>query len=326
MVAGGPKHTSAAIATEHTQAASVLVDFGLFQVSPMKPLSRPNPISTPKDPILPLSPKLPTKAPTPVNIPRFHKLLQGYDPTKKDYLINGFTHGFKLDFDSESDIIPPSPEHSHYNHQSALLRHDMVSDKLHREVAAGRLAGPFQQPPLPDFQVSPLALVEKKKKGSYRLIHNLSYPEGSSVNDHIERAKGSVRYQRLDDAIDTILRLGPGCVLSKTDLEHAYKLIPVHMSDVAKLGLWWDHGYWVDLTLAMGCRTSARIFETFSTALEWVVKNKFSLRHIHHVLDDFLLISQPSELASKHLNIFLSVCAYLGIPVVLDKTESGISS
>ncbi len=135
--------------------------------------------------------------------------------------MKGFTHVFHLDFDSDTDIITPRPERSHYNHQSALRHHDIVSDKLSREVAAGHLASPFQQPPLPGFQVSPLALIEKKKKGSYRLIHNLSYPDGSSVNDHISKFKGSVRYQRLDNAIDTILKLGAGCVLSKTDLEHA---------------------------------------------------------------------------------------------------------
>ncbi len=73
----------------------------------------------------------------------------------------------------------------------------------------------------------------------------------------------------------------------------------------------------------MGCRTSAHIFETFSTALEWVIKNKFNLKHVHHVLDDFLLVTKPPQLAERQLNIFLAVCNYLGIPVVIEKIESG---
>ncbi len=69
-----------------------------------------------------------------------------------------------------------SPTHqsqpSHFNHDSALRHTFIVTDKLHQESAAGRMAGPYFLPPLPGFQVSPLALVE----GSFRLIHNLSYP------------------------------------------------------------------------------------------------------------------------------------------------------
>ena len=78
----------------------------------------------------------------------------------------------------------------------------------------------------------------------------------------------------LNNAIDTILHLGTGCVLSKSDLQHAYKIIPLYSSETPKLGLFWEPGYWKDLTLPMGCRMSAKIFETFTTALKWILKNK----------------------------------------------------
>ena len=35
------------------------------------------------------------------------------------------------------------------------------------------------------MQLSPLGLVEKKTPGTYRIIHHLSFPEGSSINDGI---------------------------------------------------------------------------------------------------------------------------------------------
>ena len=247
-------------------------------------------------------------------------MLEGFDQVKKGYVVNGFKEGFRLDFD-ESDQ-PSTPSLSTYNHASAIRRADVVSQKLSAEVAAGRMIGPSPTPLYSDQHNSPLALVEKKKPGSYRLIHNLSFPAGSSVNDQISKYKGSVRYQRIDDAIDSILELGPGCVLSKSDLEHAFKIIPVHGLDVPKLGIYWEGSFWCDLTLPMGCRTSCRIFEEFSSALEWILKNKGKLDHTHHVLDDFLLVSLP-ELADQQLSIFLSICKYLGIPVVVEKTASG---
>ncbi len=103
--------------------------------------------------------------------------------------------------------------------------------------------GPLVQPMFTNFQVSPIVLVEMKKKGTYMLIHNLSYPEGCSVNDHISKEKDTVRYQHIDDVIDTILKLEPGCVLSKTDLQHAYKNLLVHTADISKLGMWWNSAF-----------------------------------------------------------------------------------
>ncbi len=168
-----------------------------------------------------------------------------------------------------------------------------------------------------------MALVEKKAKGSLRLIHNLCYPEGESVNDQIKKYKGSVKYQTLDDAIQTILTLGPGCVLNKTDICHAFKIIPVHPTDWSKLGIFWKSKYWFDLSLPQGGRTSCKLFEQLSRALEWIANHKLSIPHIHHILDDFLMIMLYQSLAPIQSKIFVVTCDYLDIETVVDKTESG---
>ena len=67
------------------------------------------------------------------------------------------------------------------------------------------MKGPYTYPPLQNIHVSLLALIEKKRKGSDQLIHDLSHPKSSSVNDKISKDKGTVKYQTLDNAIDTIL-------------------------------------------------------------------------------------------------------------------------
>ena len=58
----------------------------------------------------------------------------------------------------------------------------------------GRIAGPFDQRPLPILRVSPIGLVPKKEPNEFRLIHHLSYPLGSSVNDYTDRQHCSVQY------------------------------------------------------------------------------------------------------------------------------------
>ncbi len=40
-------------------------------------------------------------------------------------------------------------------------------------------------------------------------------------------------------------------------------------------------------------------------------------------MDDLFFVSQPPLLAHKERGIFLSVCEYLGIPVIVEKTDSG---
>ena len=62
-----------------------------------------------------------------------------------------------------------------------------VNAKLAKELATGCIAGPFGVPPFPDFMISPLGLVPKKTPSESRLIHHLSFPRSSSLNDGIPR-------------------------------------------------------------------------------------------------------------------------------------------
>ena len=57
-----------------------------------------------------------------------------------------------------------------------------MESKLIKEVALGRVAGPFSTAPFPSLRVSPVDLVPKKD-GDFRLIHHLS--QYDSVNYHI---------------------------------------------------------------------------------------------------------------------------------------------
>ena len=43
------------------------------------------------------------------------------------------------------------------------------------------------------------------------MIHHLSFPKGTSVNDGIPDVETSVRYATVDDAIRLIKQAGPGC-------------------------------------------------------------------------------------------------------------------
>ena len=82
----------------------------------------------------------------------------------------------------------------------------------------------------------------------------------------------------------------------------------------------WRGFYYYDRCMPMGCSSSCKTFEIFSSAIEWIAQNKLHIPHILHLLDDFLLISSSEELCRKQLNTFLLLCGYLGIPMAPEKT------
>ena len=77
-----------------------------------------------------------------------------------------FRFGFSLHFEGSRKSFFA------HNLLSARKNPEIVDAKLSKELAANRLAGPFDAPPFANFR-------------EYRLIHHLSYPNGDSVNDGI---------------------------------------------------------------------------------------------------------------------------------------------
>lgn len=117
---------------------------------------------------------------------------------------------------------------------------NIVTDKLHKEIEAGRVAGPFSAPPFDNFVVSPLGIVPKKAPNEFRLIQHLSYPHENSVNSGIPVDFSSVRYASIQDAIVFVKLLGVGCYLAKTDIKSAFRIIPIHPEDYPLLGMKWQ--------------------------------------------------------------------------------------
>ncbi|XP_063425335.1 uncharacterized protein LOC134708617 [Mytilus trossulus] len=165
-----------------------------------------------------------SKLPTPIKVENLEHFLVGYETQLKDKLIHGFSFGFSINscFSTSltKKIFPP-------NHKSARENYHVVQSKLNKEIEAGRVKGPFTKPPFPLFVCSPLGLVPKKETNSYRLIHDLSYPKGDSVNSGISPEFSAVQYQNIETVIDLVQSYESNCLMSKTDIEHAFRLIPI---------------------------------------------------------------------------------------------------
>mgnify|MGYP001553745544 CR=1 FL=1 len=232
-------------------------------------------------------------------------------------MIDGFAHGFKIPFQGdEKFFIAP-------NSSSIKESPQAIAENIATELAANRIAGPFDDPPFPCYRSSPIALVPKKDTDKFRTIHNLSYPyKSGSVNAGISRDDSTVQYATFSDAIKIVNQMPPRPFLSKSDIRSAFRLIPIHPDSYHLLGFTWQNKYYYDKCLPFGLSCSCQIFERFSKALEWILTTKLGVKHVIHFLDDFLFIAPSFSECSKYLSTFIALCDHLGIPIAHDKTVS----
>ena len=59
----------------------------------------------------------------------------------------------------------------------------------------------------------------------------------------------------------------------------------------------------------------------FSTAVESIARDKLKIDYILHIrLDDYLLVAPTEQLCQQQLDLLMSLCSYLGIPIAQEMT------
>lgn len=139
--------------------------------------------------------------------------------------------------------------------------------KLNSEIELGRILGPFTSLPIVTLRISPIGLVPKPD-GGWRLITNLSHPEGNSVNSVIDPEFCKVTYTSFDSILDKMSVLGKGAKLAKMDINSVFRLHPVHPADFDFMGMQFDGKYCIDKCMPMGCSISCSLFEKFQPS--WI--------------------------------------------------------
>ena len=243
------------------------------------------------------------------------------DRDLRTYVLTGLQEGFRLCFNNTPLISATKNGRSAYNHPT------VIDEYLREEARRGSIAGPFELSPMADLHVSKFGVIPKSTPGEWRLILDLSSPVGFSVNDGISPEDSSVYYQTVDQAIDAITMVGRGALLSKFDVERAYRNIPVHPDDRRLLGMRWRDSFWVDLVLPFGSRPSASIFSSVADVLQFMLSTVVVRSIILHYLDDFLNVFDPRRLrcgkavrlAEAELSTELATCDELGVPIKASK-------
>jgi hypothetical protein len=210
------------------------------------------------------------------------------------------------------------------NHSSAFNHPDIISESIQVELRKGRVRRISDLPP--DYFCSPIGLIPKYTDGAqsgWRVIFDLSAPQGSSVNDGIPREYGTLVYETLNDAVQLVAQAGKGAVLMKRDLKAAFRHIPINSCDYWLLLFEWNGQFFVDMFLPFGLRTAPRIFNLFAEALHWIFETLHEW-NVTHYLDDFLFVFPPHTDIPTVSAQFDAVLTELGLTKAAEKDSNGL--
>ena len=177
--------------------------------------------------------------------------------------------GFPLDMRPDSSL-----KCDYSNHKSATLFPSHVKSYLHEEKQFNTIFGPYEKEPFPGMQCSPFITQEKPDSENRRVIVDISWPRGASMNDGVESdqylgTKFLLTFPSIDDITAQVTRLDRGCLLYKVDTSRAFSHIKMDPFHYNKLGLKWD-GFYFDSCLPFGFKHGSKIFQRISDAIRYI--------------------------------------------------------
>ena len=232
--------------------------------------------------------------PTHWDLDLLKSLLEDYD----DKLIVDF---LRYGWPMSRSILPLTNGSTKVNHKGALEFLGAINHYVATEHSNNMLLGPFSTNPFPDRTAFfPLNSVPKQDSEERRVILDMSFPSGHSVNDGIDKdhylgVSIDLTYPTINSFTTMVKAVGPGALMYKRDLHRAYHQIWTDPLDVPYQGFFWQGAYF-DTVLVMGCTSSVYI-------CQWVTS---TLVHIHNswgalctnYLDDFIGVA-PLEKPEK---------------------------
>jgi hypothetical protein len=159
------------------------------------------------------------------NLGEWRRRLRSHPDQKfAGYILNGLENGFRVGFDYSTSLRAAK-----HNMPSALKHPDVIERYLGEERSVGRILGPIPAGDATVLHVNRFGVIPKgRASGKWRLITDLSFPDGGSVNDGINPELCSFTYTSVDRVARAAYHLGPGALMAKADIKAAYRLVPVH--------------------------------------------------------------------------------------------------
>ena len=214
---------------------------------------------------------------TRMNMEFIRSWLQDYEDYRVcDFLEFGFPIGAK-DISSLLSDINKKDLWKFKNHKGANDFPEEINRYFQKEIASNAIIGPFKSNPFSSgIKISPLNSVAKKDTSERRIILDLSFPKGRSINDHISKTeyldrKMDLIFPKVDDFVQLIKTKGRGCLLFKVDLRKAYRQVPICPSSYNLVAYMWKKHIFFDTVLSMGSRSSSFCCQSVTNAIVFML-------------------------------------------------------
>ena len=248
-------------------------------------------------------------------IPSWRKALVDYRDSE---LVDFLEFGWPLDYTAP---VAPTPALSNHEKNPLYLSH--VNSFLTKELSCNALLGPFEVLPFaPWFQTSAIMTRPKKNSELRRVIIDLSFPKGLSVNAGIIRGwyQGkpfTYTLPSIGNVVDRVKYLGENCLIWTVDLERAYRQLRVCPLSTPLLGINFKGLNYVDLAPPFGCRMSALACSRTTSAVVWILRKKGVWSKCY--LDDFVGVEADTVTANKSYEAVKVVTSELGLDLAQQK-------
>ena len=144
----------------------------------------------------------------------------------------------------------------------------------------------------------------KTDSDSRRVIVDLSWPHGKSVNDLVcqDTYMGTpfkLKFPSVDDITARIRDLGCKCLLYKIDLQRAFRHLKLDPADINRTGLQFEGQYYVDTSVPFGYRHGSVCMQRLTDSIRGIMHSKGYC--IANYIDD-LIGCDPPKVAWEAFN------------------------
>lgn len=196
------------------------------------------------------------------------------------------------------------------NYPSAVLLQPQLEAYLEEDLKLGHLAKVHVSEVASPLRVHPIALIPKSgQPGKFRLITDISSPNGKSVNDRVPEPPKF----RMVSIRDVFLRVCRNSWGGKIDVAHAFRNIPLAKLFAGHLAFRVGDFFYFELRLPFGFTWSPFVWNSFSD----FIQRYCAVRGINCVVycDDFLILGKNKRECFRNMRFLLDLLDLLGIPV-----------
>ena len=190
------------------------------------------------------------------------------------------------------------------NHHSALQYPDAIVKYIAKEQSFSTILGPSNNIQSSHYNCSPL-LTRPKDTNHRRVILNLSYPKGQSLNDAVDKLNFDSRpftrkFPSVDDIVERTLQVKYPLIF-KIYVTRAFRILRVDPVDALKFGLSWRDSLYVDANVMLGWTHGSAAFQLVADTISHIMASSGCI--INAYIDDFILVAPRARAREQYYHL-----------------------